>query len=94
MQEIKMEWGLWNEICDFVPKEQFIEGVFLDENNRVTEDNDNNILKYRIGLKMYINGKIKLAREDDYLIKENGKCYIFSKEQRSLKNKLKKIGRC
>lgn len=86
MQEIKMEWGNWNAICDFVSKDQFIKGVFLDEKGHESANATNNL-----GLKIKINDKERLAVEGDYLIKDkNGKCLIMSKKMFLLKKKLEK----
>jgi len=87
MQEIKMKWDNWNAICDFVPKDQFIKGVFLNEKGKVSANASNNL-----GLKIKINDKERLAKEGDYLVKgkKNDKCLIMSEKMMSLKNKLKK----
>ena len=85
MQEIRIEWGLWNEICDFVPKSQFISGIFLDEYDKEIEDCTN-----KLGLKMYINGHIRIGKENDYLVKRNNKCFIINEKQILLRNKLRK----
>ena len=66
MEKIKMEWQNWDDICDFVPDDQFISGVYVDDNGEETEDAGYG----RLGLKIVINGVDRVAKEGEYLLKE------------------------
>jgi len=87
MKSIQILWENWNDICSFVPKEQFVVGTFIDDKGNACDDAHYNIL----GLKLHINNQIRLAKQGDYLVKENSKCSIMSKEMFILKKKLDKV---
>ena len=67
MEKIKMEWNKWNVICDFVPKEQFVTGIYVDSNDKTSDIY--NTTFHKLGLKIKINVKERLAKEGDYLVK-------------------------
>lgn len=66
VEAIQLTWSNWNEICDFVDKEYFGGGVYLDLlGNEMPEGQGSDI----IGLKINTLEGIMLAVQDDYIIK-------------------------
>ena len=55
MEYIQLTWSNWNSVCDFVGKENFIEGTYLDNNNIPTKSF--NIQLDKLGLFIKLNGK-------------------------------------
>ena len=65
IEAVQLFWHTWNDVCDFVSKEAFGGGVYLDKNFQETE----NTAAPHIGLKIKTLEGIMLAKEGDYIIK-------------------------
>jgi len=92
-EHIQLTWRNWNKICNFIPKENFIEGIHLTTNNTPVdyESDPFPVNLDKIGLKLNINDEKKLAITNDYIIKQNGKLKIMSELQFERKQKLDEI---
>ena len=67
IEAVKLGWDTWEEICEFVSKEAFGGGVYIDEITfkELPEKVHSNIM----GLKIKTLEGTMLAREGDYIIK-------------------------
>jgi hypothetical protein len=66
IQAIQLTWENWGHICDFIPKEQFGGGCYLNENNEILPDNSG---YGKMGLLINtLEGKM-IAAENDYIIR-------------------------
>lgn len=63
MKIIELDWCNWNEVCDIIPKENFISGTYLDEANQPCEDSNDNL-----GLKIKIKNKEYLIKHHQWII--------------------------
>lgn len=68
IEAIQLTWPNWSEVCDFVPKEAFIEGVYLDENFQPTTDPAGG---GKIGLRVETLGGPAIVREGEYILRRN-----------------------
>ncbi|MHB9144713.1 MAG: hypothetical protein ACYC5Y_05180 [Symbiobacteriia bacterium] len=71
---IQLTWGTWNDVCDFVSKEAFGGGVYLDDETgaELPEGRTSNTM----GLKIKTLEGTMLARQGDYIIRGvNGEFY-------------------
>ncbi len=60
---IQLNWSNWDAICDFLSKDAFVGGVYLDESLKVCSD-----VTERVGLHINtLTGQI-LAVEGDYIV--------------------------
>jgi hypothetical protein len=74
IEAIQLRWDTWNEVCDFVPREYFYDGVYLDD--ETFEPLRAGQTSNTIGLKIKTPEGIMLARQGDYIIKGvNGEIY-------------------
>lgn len=74
IEAIQLDWRTWNEICDFVSKEAFGGGVFLDDTT-FTELPEGQVSN-TMGLRINTLEGVVLARQGDYIIKGvNGEFY-------------------
>ncbi len=88
MEHIQLTWRNWNKICEFVSEDIFIEGTYLDSNNKVSELNKDFT---KIGLFLNINNIKCLATTNDYIVKENNKIKILSELQFIRRQKLENL---
>ena len=72
---IQLTWQTWQQVCDFVSKEAFVRGVWV--NNETSAYSDNKKDRYdRIGLIIHTLEGEHLAVQGDYIIKGvNGEFY-------------------
>jgi hypothetical protein len=90
IEAIQLTWENWSDVCEFVPRPWFQNGVYLDQNNNITELGSMGMsANDRIGLKMQtLESQEFLAIENDWIIKGvNGEFYpckpdIFEKTYR------------
>lgn len=74
VEAIRLGWDTWTEICDFVSKDYFGGGVYLDDTT--FEVLPEGTTSYTIGLKIKTLEGEMLARQGDYVIKGiNGEFY-------------------
>jgi hypothetical protein len=77
IEAMQLNWSKWNEICDFVPRPWFEEGVYLDEKGEVMQSGSSE----KMGLLLNTLESNKktgslLATEGDWIIKGvNGEFY-------------------
>jgi hypothetical protein len=67
IEAVQLKWDTWNEICEFVPKEQFGYGVYLDDETK--EPLSDNKTSTTIGLYIITLEGTMLAQQGDYIIK-------------------------
>ena len=60
-EAIKLDWATWNEVCEFVDKKFFGEGVYLDDKGKV-------LPKGKTSNKL---GLYLIASHGDYIVKGN-----------------------
>jgi hypothetical protein len=65
IEAIQLRWDTWNEVCDFVSKEYFGGGVYVEDGEPLDEGFTSNT----IGLKIKTLEGEMLAIENDYIIK-------------------------
>ena len=67
IEAIKLGWDTWNEICEFIEKDSFGGGVYLDETTleELPEGKTSNVM----GLKIKTLEGVMLAKQGDYIIK-------------------------
>jgi hypothetical protein len=65
MKNLQLTWGTWSEVCDFIPKDIFIKGTFMDGTKPV------DYCTNTIGLELNINDKYTLVNENDWIIKDD-----------------------
>jgi hypothetical protein len=72
---IQLNWGTWNEVCDFIDdKQAFGGGVYLDD--ETFEKMPEGITSNTMGLLINTLEGQHLARQNDYIIKGvNGEFY-------------------
>jgi hypothetical protein len=64
IEAVQLTWPNWNAVCDFLSKEAFGVGTYVDENGIPTED-----ASKRLGVHINtLEGKM-LAVENDWIIK-------------------------
>lgn len=67
IEAVQLTWRTWPEICDFVPKPWFVQGVFLDEHDKPAPEA---VVTERVGLLMQtLESESFLAIENDWIIK-------------------------
>lgn len=66
IEAIKLGWNTWNEICDFIDREYFGEGVYLNKNNKILPEGQ---VSGKIGLIIKTLEGDHLAVQGDYIIK-------------------------
>ena len=75
IEAVQIKWGLWGELCDFVGKELFYGGVYLDQ--ETSEELPEGKSSQKLGIKIKIANKIVIAKQNDYIVKDvNGGIYI------------------
>lgn len=80
MEFIQLTWSNWSNVCEFVSKENFIIGVFLDDDTKLPIENDKHTSN-TIGLLLKLNNRKILVKQDDYIIKENDTIKIMNQIQ-------------
>lgn len=74
VEAIKLDWSTWSDICEFVSKDAFGGGVYLD--NDTFEELSEGEVSHTMGLKIKTLEGTHLARQGDYIIKGvNGEFY-------------------
>ena len=89
MEHIQLTFRNWNSVCDFT-HDFFIEGTYLDKNGNQIASYTNHF--DNIGLFLKIDNEKVLVKQDEYIIKENGKLKILSELQFERNQKLEQIG--
>lgn len=76
--KVQLTWSTWNEVCEFVPDDQFVRGVYLDENGYPLPEGKSRWAHDAIGLILRgPDGREFVAREWDWLMKdENGQVVV------------------
>jgi hypothetical protein len=65
IEAVKLAWDTWNEVCDFVSKEAFVEGVYLNDKGEIIEHK----VSAKLGLLINtLSGEV-LVSEGDYILK-------------------------
>jgi hypothetical protein len=64
---IQLDWRTWQEICEFVSKEYFVQGVYLDDKTFEILDADK--VSNTMGLILKTLEGNHLARQGDWIIK-------------------------
>ena len=76
IEAVQLVWHRWNEICDFVPKDVFVTGCYLDDKNNAVE-----YVTDKLGLKLKTLEGILTAKQTDWIIKGvNGEFYYNDDE--------------
>jgi hypothetical protein len=65
VEAIQLRWDTWDEICNFVPKEYFGGGVYIEDGEIL----DDGYISDTIGLKIKTLEGEMLATQNDYIIK-------------------------
>lgn len=64
VEAVQLLWKNWSEVCNFVSKDAFGGGCYIDEDGNETENT-----RGKLGLKIKTLEGIMLATEEDYIIK-------------------------
>jgi hypothetical protein len=71
IEAVQLTWRTWNDICDFVPNDVFVESCYLDADNKEVKDCTD-----KLGLKLKTLEGIMTAKETDWVIRGvNGEFY-------------------
>lgn len=91
MEYLQLTWSNWSYICDLIPKENFITGVYLDDNTKQPLDDERT--SNTLGLYIKLNGGKTLVKEGEFIIKDNNSITILTELQFNRKQKLEKINK-
>jgi hypothetical protein len=79
---VMVSWQTWSDVCDLIPKHNFVHGVFLDVNGSPMQDA--NDVSDRMGVIVRgASGKEMLFREGDKLYLKAGKLYYYNDDTRN-----------
>lgn len=69
IESIILDWGTWCEVCDFIPKDQFVVGTYIDDAGEAITGTSNRIGVWLKGK----DGKNVLIRQKEHIYKSNNR---------------------
>jgi len=66
VEAVQLNWNTWNDVCDFIPKEAFDGGVYLEDGEPLDEGHSSDT----IGLRMKTKRGLEIVQQGDYIVKD------------------------
>ena len=82
MKSVQLTWRTWSDVCDFVPKENFISGTFLDNLKPVEYWTDT------VGLELSINDKYIVVKESEWILKDDNDRLLILSDKAYKRNRI------
>lgn len=77
IEAIEVSWENWNELCDLLPNDVFVSGVYLSDSGEILTDNKTS---NTMGLIIKLDGYRYVLPQGDYVVKVNDKYYPISRD--------------